>query len=70
MTFPTPPTDEDRKRVQALKDELAEICHDIGCSMFVPACPGDPRCEILQKLIFPPYGIVPTPLPDTNNGQG
>ena len=33
------------------KSELSELCYLIGCSGVDTTCPGNPKCEILIKLI-------------------
>lgn len=32
------------------KRQLSHLCKRLGCSMLTLACPGDPRCDILQKV--------------------
>jgi len=33
------------------KNALSEICFNLGCSGLDKKCPGNPRCDILRKII-------------------
>ena len=47
-----PLTIEDLKEVCLTAEDLKEVCLLIGCSGINSDCPGNPKCQILKKVIF------------------